>query len=80
MARALTIPFPVSGWIGPDGKVWRENTIITVVSDILSIPDGFDFLIRSVEFNISQNGQSAILGLLPPQVYTKEQVGDPWVQ
>jgi prophage tail gpP-like protein len=80
IAEALDIQFPVSGWLAPNGARWQENTIVTVVSDILSLPGGFDFIIRAVEFELSDTGQTAILSLVPPQVYTRNPVGDPWLK
>jgi prophage tail gpP-like protein len=78
LADALTIPFPVSDWYAPDGSLWRENTIVTVKSPIIYAPDGFDFLIRSVEYSFDQKGRSAMLNLVPPQVYTGEPLVEPW--
>jgi prophage tail gpP-like protein len=78
IAEALTIPFPVNSWYTPDGELWRENTIVTVRSKSIFVPDGFDFLIKSVEYLFEERGTSAILNLVPPQVYTGEPVEEPW--
>jgi prophage tail gpP-like protein len=78
MAETLTINFPVSSWYAPNGKLWKENTIVTVKSKTIFVPDGFDFLIRSVEFSFDEKGTSAILGLVPPQVFTGEKIDEPW--
>lgn len=78
LAESLTISFPVSSWYGPDGKLWKENTIVTVKSPTIYVPDGFDFLIRTVESVYTDKGTSAILGLVPPQVYTGEKLDEPW--
>lgn len=78
LADALTIPFPVEGWLDPQGNIWRENTKVTIISQTMSLPQGFDFLIRSVEFNYTADGQTATLNLVPPQVYTKEEIILPW--
>ncbi len=77
-AKTMTIPIPVSSWYGPDGKLWKPNTIVTVVSKTLFVPNGFDFLIRQVEYNFDDNGTDAILSLVPPQAYTNEKIVDPW--
>lgn len=76
--EALTIPFPVVGFRDPQGDLWRENTPVTLVSPSLHLPDGFGMLIRRVEYIEDQNGQRAILGLIPPQAYTKEELINPW--
>ena len=78
IADALTVPFPVSGWRDRQDRLWRENSIVTVISPTLSLPDGFDFLIKRVEYVYASDGVSAILQLVPPQVYTGEDVPEPW--
>jgi prophage tail gpP-like protein len=75
---ALTIPFPVQGFRDPSGTLWRENTLVTLISPSLHLPDGFNMLIRRVEFIEDQNGQRSVLGLIPPQAYTKEAFRNPW--
>lgn len=78
LAKALTIPFPVAGWYAPNGELWTEGTLVTVISKTLSLNNGFTFLIRSVEFIKDDGGFTAILSLIPPQVYTGEELVDPW--
>ena len=78
MGDSMSMPFPVSSWYAPDGTLWRENTIVTVTSPRLFIPYGFDFLITQVEYIFSEDGQTAILHLVPPQVYTGEPIEEPW--
>jgi prophage tail gpP-like protein len=78
VADALTIPLRVSSWYGPDGNLWKENTLLTVKSKTIFVPDGFDFLIRSVEYGFDENGTTADLSLIPPQVYTGETIDEPW--
>lgn len=78
LIKTLTISIALAGWINPGGNIWRENTIVTVKSDVLHIPDGFDFLIRAVEFIETSEGQTVILSLIPPQAYSKGEIVDPW--
>lgn len=79
IADALTIPIPVEGWLNPrTGKVWEDNTKITLIAPSIHVPNGFDFLIRMVDFDENESKKSAILSLIPPQVYTKEEVIEPW--
>ena len=79
LVKALTIPLPVAGWLNPrDGKPWQPNTKVTVISPAIHVPNGFDFLIRSVEFSEKENEKSAILNIVPPQVYTKGEIEEPW--
>ncbi len=78
LADALTIPFPVSDWYDPGGNLWTPNTIVTIISPTLDVPQGFNFLIRAIEFDYSTRGRSAILSIIPPQVYTTEALPEPW--
>ena len=77
-SEALTIEFPVSSWYAPNGQLWRENTIVTIKSQTIFVPDGFDFLIKSVEYTLDGNGSRANLSLVPPQVFTGEPIEEPW--
>lgn len=78
LAAALTIPFPVSDWYSPNGRLWAENKLVTVVSAVLGITTGYTFLIKSVEFEFTESGQTATLGLVPPEVYTGQKIVYPW--
>ena len=79
-AEAMTIQFPVSSWYGPDGKLWRPNTQITVVSPTIGLQSGYTMLITSVEFTFDSSGSRASLGLKPPSLYTNGEIGaEPWL-
>lgn len=78
LARALSISLPVSTWYAPNGQLWEENTLITVVSPTLFVPNGFTFLIRRVTYNFDNQGTYATLDLTIPQVYTGEPIVEPW--
>jgi prophage tail gpP-like protein len=78
LAKSLATPFPVSTWYGPDGNLWQENTLLTVKSPTLSIDEGYTFLIQKVEFIYETSGIRAILSLVPPQVYSGEEIIEPW--
>jgi prophage tail gpP-like protein len=80
VADALTIPLSLQGWYAPNGELWQENTIVTVISETNFIPDGFDFLIKSVEYELNDKGNTSVLQLVPPQVYTGEPIVEPWVE
>ncbi|MCP4745031.1 MAG: LysM peptidoglycan-binding domain-containing protein [Desulfobacteraceae bacterium] len=77
-AQALSVDLTVAGWRAPDKSLWRPNTLVTVVSETLMLPAGYTFLIRSVEFSLCTAGKQTHLSLVPPGVYTKEKVNDPW--
>lgn len=80
LADGLKVSLPVDGWQVPGTKdLWKENTIVTLKSPSLFIPDGYDFLVRSVEFSFGQNGAVANLELVPPQTFSGEPIKEPWV-
>lgn len=80
LADGLKVSLPVDGWRVPGTKdLWKENTIVTLKSPSLFIPDGYDFLIRSVEFSFSDKGATANLELVPPQVFSGEAIKEPWL-
>lgn len=78
VADTLVQSLPVSGWYAPNGELWQENTFVTVKSKTLRIPDGYKYLIKSVEFEYSNGGNRTTLTLVPPEVYTGGEVTDPW--
>lgn len=78
LSEALTIPFPVAGWLAPNGSVWKENTLVTVISKTIHVPNGFTFIIGSVEFEFGSSGKIATLKLVPPHAYTGNQIKDEW--
>lgn len=78
LAEALGIQLPVDSWYAPNGELWEENTLVTVISETLDIPDGFTYLITKVEPEFQTGGTPAVITLVPPQVYTGEPVTRPW--
>jgi len=78
LADALTIPVTVPGWFDSDGKIWRKNTNINLVSETLMLKRGYTMLIKQVEFTFDLKGATTTLSLVPPQVYTGEEIIDPW--
>jgi prophage tail gpP-like protein len=79
LANALSIRIPVNSWYAPDGTLWKPNTTVTLISESMFCPFGFDFLIREVEYIFEEAGTTAMLGLVPPQVYTGEELEEPWI-
>lgn len=77
---SLTLPFPVPSWYNSKGKLWRENTLVTVVSPTIGTGfEGATLLIRQVEYIYDKGGTTAVLSLIPPEAYTKQIVQEPWV-
>lgn len=79
VARAISIDMPVDSWYSDDFNLWAENTIVTVQSKTLYMDKGFNFLIKEVSYNYDADGISASLTLVPPQVYTGEELDEPWI-
>jgi prophage tail gpP-like protein len=76
--EALTQEYPVSSWYAPDGSLWRENTLVTVVSPTLGVPKGFTFCIRAVEYILEPDRRTAVLSLVPPEAYSGKDIGEVW--
>jgi prophage tail gpP-like protein len=77
IARSMSIPFQVNSWYSSKGELYRENRLVSVSSPTL-FTDGFTFLIRAVQFNLDANGETATLFLVPPSLYTGDEVKEPW--
>ena len=78
--EALQFPLTVNDWFSNTGtrERWKHNTVVNVVSPTLFLPQGFNFLIRSVEYILTETGRSTKLNLVPPEVFTGEELVDPW--
>jgi prophage tail gpP-like protein len=76
LSEALTLPFKSTSWFSPNGELWEENTIVTVKSKTISIPEGFNFLIKRVKYDYNSGGRTTELSLVPPQVYSGEPIPD----
>jgi len=80
IAKGLSIPFQANTWYAPNGELWQENTLVSIESPTLFIPNGFTFLIKDVEYNLdSSGGETAALSLVPPALYTGGEIIEPWV-
>lgn len=78
LGESMTLEIPTNSWYDSFNDLWAPGALVTVVSESLDLPDGFDFLIRQVEFTLAENGATATLTLVPPQIYTGEPLPDPW--
>ena len=70
--------FPVTGWYDLNGNLWKPNTIVTLISPTLDLPEGVNLLINRVQFSFDSNGTTTVLSLLPPNSFTSEPIEDPW--
>ena len=78
IAKSMSMPFEVNGWYAPNGELWQEDTLVSVVSPTLFTPDGFTYLIRAVQYNLDGRGETAVLSLVPPSLFTGDPVVEPW--
>lgn len=78
IANTLKLSLPVTTWFAPNGELWQKNTLVTVIAPVLHVGTGYTFLIRSVEFFYSADGRTAQLHLIPPELYTRELIIEPW--
>jgi len=78
LAKAFELSIPVDSWYSTEENLWTPNTLVTLKSEVLGVPDGFDLLIKQVEYIFEKDGTRAVLGLIPPQTYTTEPIAEPW--
>jgi len=78
IADALTIRLPVPSWYAPNGELWQPNTLVTIKSPTIYLEDGFNFLIREVEYEFRDDGTTANLSLVTPETYSGESIVEPW--
>jgi len=77
---ALTMSIPIVGWNAPDGSLLIPNTLITIKSETMFVPDGFTFIIRQVEYIFEKNNKSSVISIIPPNAYTENTVVEPWFE
>ena len=70
LAQAITIPLAVEGWRRPDGKLWAENTLIALTAPSLMIYRPSTLIIKTVQFNRTENQDMTSLSLTIPGAYT----------
>jgi prophage tail gpP-like protein len=79
LAASIQLPMEVNGWLAPNDALWRENTFVTLTSDSLFMPNGFNLLIRQAQYNLdSQGGEKTILSIIPPSLYAGGDIAEPW--
>jgi prophage tail gpP-like protein len=78
IAEALTFPLNFEGWRDTSGNLFKENTIIALKSKSMFFPQGFNFLVNKVQYNLGDGGRSTTLSFVPPTVYTQGEIIEPW--
>lgn len=62
----------LSTWRDPNGQLWQPNTTIKILAPDAMIYNVFEFIIRSVEFDINRTTETATLNLVLPGSFSGE--------
>lgn len=65
LVSAFEAEYEVHGWKGAAGELWRENRVVDVGDDLLSISQ--PLLVFAVTYTITDNGTRATLKLILPE-------------
>jgi prophage tail gpP-like protein len=63
--QANEIKIPSDKWVDANGDLWKTNSVISLKSPVLDIPESRKYIIRGVEFAWTANSRSAELSLVP---------------
>jgi prophage tail gpP-like protein len=63
--QAAEIKIPTDMWTDANGDLWKPNTVVTIKSPVLDIPEARKYVIRAVEFIWTASSRSAQLSLVP---------------
>lgn len=78
LGESMSLPIKYHSWYRPDGQQWELGDIVTVVSKSLFLKDGFDFAVKQIAFDLTLEGATCALTLVPPQVYNGEEIPNPF--
>jgi len=79
LSDALTLPISVRGFKRLNGDRWKKGEYVTLISPTLFIEKGFLMLIKSVELLSDSSGEITSLTLVPPSVYSGDDIEEPWL-
>lgn len=78
-ADSMPVSVTLSSWIKPDGTLWAENEVVSLVSPSNFIYTETDMIVREVNYNRSNQGDSVTLSLILPSAYTlNDEEVRPW--
>lgn len=78
LGKAATLNISIVGWRASSGELWGENKIVFLKSKSLRLSEGHPYLIERVRFELSTKGRVTHLTLVPPNVYTGQNIGYTW--
>lgn len=70
IANAIDIPLRIAGWTDSAGRIWTENSLITLTAPSIMIYKPFNFLVKSVRFEQDDSQEVTSLGLTIPGAYS----------
>ncbi len=70
--NVVSYSIEVSTWYDPGGKLWSPNTTLVLHAPDVMIYKPFEFIIRSVEFEIDSESKTALIILSLPGVFSGE--------
>lgn len=73
LAKAWTIPIPVTSWYNSQGALWAPGQLVTIDNPYLELSKPATFLVRETEHTLTEAGMMCQLTVVPPQTFT----GDP---
>lgn len=75
---ALTFQIPIFDWYNDYYELFRPGQFVTVQSDRAYLEQPFKFIIRDARFSRGGERRTGSLTVVPPTVYTKGELVDPW--
>lgn len=71
-ANAVTYECTASTWRDSGGQLWRPNTTLGLDAPDAMVYNGYEFLVRSVQFSATRTNRTAALGLVLPGAFNNE--------
>ncbi len=68
LSQYRRVTYTVHGWRDSQGNLWKINTLVDIVDDFLginTINDGAPYIIKKVEFSLSNEGMITTLDVIP---------------
>lgn len=79
LIKTLSQDVPIVGWNAPNGgPLFKSGQLVTLKSETFYVPDGFTYFIRQVRYILRGTEKTAVLSLIPKEIYTGEPVIEPW--
>lgn len=75
---ALTFPVSCRDWFSTSGVLYEPGQFVVYKSRQLFLEKGVTLMIRKVEYKLEGGKRSCSLYLIPPSVYSHDEIEDPW--